>query len=197
MQTLPEERPPYVDFVVKAVEDRNATVAAGRYIAKDVDYAVITPFGGKDRVERPVAEWFPQMEEAVRGERFRRDWLEAYKGAYRQWKAGEEIPLDGTPIKSWSLISPAQQRNLIELNIRTVEDLAQATEEALQHLGMGAVELKARAANWLVAQKNDQPGKLAMEISSLAAKVQELSASLEAKDRTIAALQAAKDKAAK
>jgi hypothetical protein len=183
-----EERPPYVQFERRAVENRAATLSTGVYAKVDVDFALITPAGTRDQIERQVSEWFPQLRQSVAEERFRQDWLDLYIGAYEAWKKNQEIPLDGTPIKTWNALSPAQQANLLSVNIRTVEDLAAATEEALQFLGMGARDLKLRAQAYLAASKD--PGKLAAQLSELTAKVDTLTSALAAKDRELEALRA-------
>jgi hypothetical protein len=59
------------------------------------------------------------------------------------------MPLDGEAIKGWGVISPAQQANLIAINIRTVEDLAAVNDEGLKRIGMGAGELRDKAKAWL------------------------------------------------
>lgn len=49
---LQKDRPPYVEFVIHPVEDRAASIESGCYTAKDVVFAHIMPFGGKDIIER-------------------------------------------------------------------------------------------------------------------------------------------------
>lgn len=43
--------------------------------------------------------------------------------AYEAWKAGTEIPLDGTPLEAWSGVTPDQARFLKAMQIRTVEEV--------------------------------------------------------------------------
>lgn len=167
-----EERPPYVQFETRAVEDRNASIEAGHYVAKDVDFALITPQGSKDVVERIVSEWFEKLVQDVKEDRFPADWLRAYRAYYKEWKEGREIPLDGTPIRNWSLLSPAQVKMLLDINVRTVEDLAGANEETLGRIGMGGHDLKAKAKAWLDSAQDK--GKLAQRIAALEAENNDL-----------------------
>lgn len=165
-----DDRPPYVRFEVREVEDRDASLAAGGYKTKTIDYALITPVGGRECVERPTVEWLADLERVSRdrdGEagRFPRPWYESFKSGYERWKAGQEIPLNGTPIKTWVVPSPQQSRALVNANILTVEDLAQANDEALQRVGMGAQDLKRRAKDWLEQAKSQ--GTVAAEIEKL------------------------------
>lgn len=160
-----EARPPYVSFEVREVEDRAASIEAGHYVAKDVHFAVVTPAGSKDRHEKLAEDWFAQLEQQVREERFPREWYKAYKEAYAAWKEGREMPENGTSVTRWPVLSPSQVRQLLDLRVRTVEDLASANEETIMRLGMGGRSLKDKAVAWLAAANG--PGKLAEEVSSL------------------------------
>lgn len=160
-----DQRPPYVTFERRAVEDRNASIAAGHYVTKDVDFAVITPQGTRDRIERIVEDWFKGLAEQVRDNRVPQLWLTGYKSWYDQWKAGEELTLNGTPLKTWPVASPAQVANCITMRLLTVEDLATAGEDVIQRLGLSFADLQRRAKSWL-ASAGDQ-GKLVAELSAL------------------------------
>lgn len=188
MVTKAEDRPPYVTFEVRAEEDRNASIEAGHYVARDVDFAIITPIGSKDRIERPVAEWFTKLSGDVTEGRFKSEWLSAYRGIYKDWKDGNESPLSGTDIRNWPVVSPAQVKNLIELNVRTVEDLAAANEEVISNIGMGGRALKQKATDWLSSASTS--GKTSEELSSLRAANEDLKArndSLETQLKALAA----------
>lgn len=160
-----EARPPYVTFEVRAEEDRAETIKTGVYSVKNVDYAIITPQGSKDRIERVVDEWFPHLEQQVREDRFNPVWLDGFKTRYRIWKEGNEIPENGHAIVNWPAASPAQVKTLLAGGVRTIEDLAAANEEVLARLGMGARALKNRAVEWMAASKNG--GSHAEEIAAL------------------------------
>ena len=55
------DRPPYVEFITQPMENRNASIKAGHYVAEDVDYVVIIPQGGKDKIEQETAAWFDKL----------------------------------------------------------------------------------------------------------------------------------------
>lgn len=160
-----EERPPYVQFELRAVENRAASIAAGHYVATDVAYALVTPAGSKDRIERIVSEWFSQLEQQVQEGRFPAAWFSAYKKSFEAWKEGQEDPANGTPIRNWPVLSPAQTKLLLDLGVRAVEDLAVANEETIGRLGMGGRALKQKAIEWLESAKN--AGKQAEELVAL------------------------------
>lgn len=163
--SVAEARPPFVTFEVRAEEDRAKTIETGIYSVKNVDFAIITPQGSKDRIERKVDEWFPQLEQQVREERFSTVWLDGFKSRYRIWKETNEIPENGHPIVNWPAASPAQVKTLLAGGVRTIEDLAVANEEVLARLGMGARALKNRAVEWMAAAQNG--GAQAEEIAAL------------------------------
>lgn len=167
-----EERPAYVRFQRRPIKDGPASEREGRHVSKDVDYALVTPPYSRDVFEQVAPEWLAQMEKEVRNNRLPREWYERYVASYERWKKGEEMPLSGTPIKGWPVISPAQMNNLIAINILTVEDLAAANEEGRRRIGMGAQDLCDKAKAWLSQAKDKGP--LTMENSSLKAENQAL-----------------------
>jgi cell division protein FtsB len=167
-----EERPAYVRFQRRPIKDAAASEREGKYMAKDVDYALVTPPYSRDVFEQVATEWLAQMEKEVRNNRLPREWYERYEAAYERWKKGEELPLNGTPIKGWAVLSPAQMTNLIAINILTVEDLAAANEEGRRRIGMGAQDLCDKAKAWLSQAKDKGP--LTMENSTLKAENQAL-----------------------
>lgn len=151
-----EERPPYVQFETRAVEDRAQSTNA-QLAYKNVDYVIITPQGSKDRIERVVDDWFKYLKSQVEQQRFRQDWLQAYKTAYQAWKEDREPPLNGSAITTWPAATPAQVKLLLDLRLRTVEDLAAANEETVNRLGMGGRALVMKAQEWLRSSKDTAP----------------------------------------
>lgn len=160
-----EERPPYVRFERQVVEDKAASLAAGHYVGKDVDFVLVTPPGSKDEMVSKVDRWFENTERNVRDGRMNPKWLELWREGYARWKNGQEMPLNGTPIRGWGLVSPAQQETLIRLHIMTVEDLSCINDEGTRRIGMGAMELRNKAKNWLQSMKDHGP--LVSQVTSL------------------------------
>lgn len=172
-----KERPAYVTFEVREVEDRDASIAAGHYVGKDVIYAIITPPGSRDKIERVADEWMAQNKDAVKEDRLPREWERAYADIYKDFKEGRETPVDGTPILTWPPLSPSQQKSILAANIRTVEHLADANEAALNTIGMGGRALKQKAVEWL-AQAGGT-GKNAEEVIALRTELEASKASQE------------------
>lgn len=142
-------RPPYARFEMREVEDREKSLENKFYTTKDIAYALITPSGSRDVVEKIATEWFEQLEQFVREERFPPEWLRYYREQFRNWLEGQEPALEGTDIRNWPVASPSQQNQMRQIGIRTVEDLAEANEEALNRLGMGGRMLKEQAVAWV------------------------------------------------
>lgn len=173
MISLMQERPPYVTFEIRTEEDREATIREGRYMAKDVDFAIIVPAGSKDCIERKATEWLSDIKRKseYRPPGFNPLHADHFHKMYRAWKDKQEMPLSGTPINGWPAISPAQQDNLLSVNVRTVEDLAFLNESGLQRIGMGARALQDKAKAW-IDSANDH-GKVSSQVSALKLKVEE------------------------
>lgn len=186
-----KDRPAYIRFERRAVEDRAASEREGHFVSKDVDFAIVTPVGTKDEIPRNMAEWIPHLKQQVREGRLPASHEEHYIKCYEAFKKGEDLPTTGTPIKGWPVLSPAQQTNCIAANVRTVEDLAILNGEGAQRIGMGAQEMKSKAEAWLKASKDiglvvqsnavllGENARLKATVESLTAKNNELAAKLQ------------------
>lgn len=154
---LAKEKMPYVTFKTEAEEDLKASREKGRYIGMDVDYACITTPGTKDVLFERIPDWWEKKFDEVRNGRCPQAWLDKWQADYDRFKKGQELPTEGTPIRGWSQISPAQMEAIIRANILTVEDMATANDTALQMIGMGAVNVKYKAEAWLKQAKSKGP----------------------------------------
>jgi hypothetical protein len=188
-----QQRPPYVEFEQRAVEDRQKTIETGGYTARDVDFAIIRAIGAKDAVEKPAVEWLAHLKQLEQLGDWPREWVKFFHEQYAEWKAGHEITPNGTHVKNWGSVSPAEVATLIAAKILTVEDVAGATEEALQRIGMGARSLKQRAQAWMDSRAN---GKSAEELALLREDNKNQKDIIEQQDSTIKELQRQIDKLA-
>jgi len=159
------ERPPYVTFETRAMHDVKASNEQGHYVAVDVDYVLVTPPYSKDCFEDKVENWFTKQDVNARNGRQKLEWVEAWKKSYELYKQGLEIPLDGTPIRGWGALSPAQEKMILQAGIRTIEDLAACNDEGRRRLGMGGQDLVNKAKSWLNSV-NDH-GKVALQNAAL------------------------------
>lgn len=190
------DRPPYLRWELRQMEDRNASIAEGRYVARDVVFALLTPSGSKDVIPLIAEEFLKDCEEKARRGRYNPEWAKAFRASYDAWTKGVEMPESGTPIRGWPLLSPAAQEMYLRLNIRTVEDLALMTEEGIKNAGMGARGDKKKAEAWLEQAKTGaDAGKVAAlqtRNEELEAQVKELSATLTALGEQVRGMQTAR-----
>lgn len=185
MIEVKESRPPFIEFEKRAVEDRTRSIAEGKWASKDVDFVCVTPAGSKDRMECEVANWFSRVEQSVKDGRVPATWFEHYKHSYKLWQTGQEIPLNGTPIRTWPPASPSEAKRAVDMGILTVEDAAEMNEECLGRFGMGGRSFKQRAADWIAATKT---GKAAGELTTLRAENANLKIRLDSLEKQIAGM---------
>ena len=156
--------PPHVEFSIQPVEDREATMKAGRTIMKDKEYCTIYPRGGKDSVIKAIP---PEKDGNGYPNPAFREFRERFGVQYDYWKKGQDAPVEGTDLRNFPLLSPSEIQNCRTFHIMTVEQLAEASEEALKNIGLGSRKLKMDAQKWL--EFGDNGGKSVTRISALEA----------------------------
>jgi hypothetical protein len=78
------------------------------------------------------------------------DWhREKYAAEYAAFREGKSAQSQGTRLEDWAGVSAAQVKSLQYHNVFTVEALAALPDFALSQVGMGARDLKNKAAAWL------------------------------------------------
>ena len=90
--------------------------------------------------------------------------------AYDAWKAGNEMPENGTPLAAWSGVTPDQAAFLRKMGIRTVEDVRDMGEQAITALNWpNSRKLPALAKAYLegeaVAEKDSRISDLEEQIA--------------------------------
>ena len=160
-----QERPAFVRFEQRAFEDKPASLIAGMSVSKDVDMVFVTPPYTKEVYEFKWETWIANQERNAKNNRVPREFVDHWKKMYAAFKQGQEAPLNGSPIKDWSAISPAQCKNLIAMRILTIEDLAACNAEGMKRIGMGARDLVTKAKNWL--RSTQDHGAVTFEITQL------------------------------
>lgn len=128
------------------------------FIAKDIEGWDGKPFvrimipGDKNTIiEQPVKEDHKK--------RFPRQWL-----YFQMSQENPDAPEVGTTIESWHLdakdeIGKAQVEELRILKFRTVEQIAAASDNQLQRIGMGGVSLREKAKAYLVRKNRSETQK--------------------------------------
>ena len=127
-------------------------------------------------------EWFEQLDENLRAGRISQNYRDHCRKAFDVWRQKGEMPIDGTPIVTWNMISPAQQKQLLECDINTIEKAAEMTEDTMEQVGMGSRDIKRKAMAFVGA--DTAPEKQAADIVDLNTRLEserERNSSLEAK----------------
>jgi hypothetical protein len=105
-----------------------------------------------DEIPSISIQW-PGMDETVR--RIEPQDIQEYPEAFARFKAGSEPVTEGTPLAEWPMMSGSAMREIQYLGFKTVEQLAQAPDEAKRKLGPLSKFVKL-AQEWLAAAKSDQ-----------------------------------------
>lgn len=163
----------YVEFELRAEEDRQASIAAGHPVYVDVEYAVITMPGGTLVVDKKIT---PELLAEWKHGHNRKPPSPFALSVYQAWKDGQEAPLNGMDLKNWPGVTPAQIKMCHSVNIKTVEDLAATNQDAMRKMGMGAVALVEKAKSYL---SNAKGNKASEEVAALKVKMEAMQSLIE------------------
>jgi hypothetical protein len=110
-----------------------------------------------------------------------------------RWEKDQTLPVDGLPLESWPAITKAQIKACKNLGLRSVEDIATATDSIRQKLGMGASDLIAKAKAFLEnKERSANAGKIAKLEEAVAQLQEQLKESTETNKALAAELKARK-----
>ncbi len=102
------------------------------------------------------------------------------KPYYDNWKKGEAAPVNGTPLAAWPGATPQLVKALTPANIRSVEDLAEMEDSAIQRLAIPGLRDKQKQARAFL--------EAAKTTAVVSGEVVKLRDALESRDREIAEL---------
>ena len=178
---LPEEKHGfYVEFELRAEEDRNETMKVGHPVFHDIEIAIITMPGGNLVVDKVVsAELLNEWKRGIPGRKPPSPFATA---AYEAWKDGREAPVNGIDLKNWPGVTPAQLKMCQACNIRTVESLAESNAATIRKMGMGGVALKDKAISYM---KSAGLNKNSEEVSALKVEMEALREAVTKRDLQI------------
>ena len=126
----------FVRFFNEDVEDKEASAKAGRPIYKTREMCGIR-VPGKQHENCYVA----------------RRYIARFPKHYQAFKARENTPEEGTPLSEWPQMASTQVKELAFFNIKTVEQLANVTDNIIGNF-QGGVTLKRKAQEFLAAAEN-------------------------------------------
>jgi len=152
---IAKERPPFVQFEEREMGfNEEASKTAGRPIPRVVTLACITPHGSKDRFEKVADEWLKQIREQALRAQYPLEWANYFQAAYDEWKKGNELPREGTPVRTWPAVTKEQGVRLQALGLTTIEDLAQTPDGGLGVIGPDGRYLRDLAKSWINESKD-------------------------------------------
>lgn len=124
----------YPRFFVDQVQDNVASEQQGRPIFRDEERVeIIMPGNAQTRFVAKVNSEHTQR------------WPKEYEA----FKAGFEISPDGTPLEEWPILKRSQVLELKAIGFKTVEQVRDMNDHAIQRVGMGARMLKESALVFL------------------------------------------------
>lgn len=171
--TIQAERPPYVHFEAREHGvDAEATEATGHTVPRMVHFACITPHGSKDIVEKVAEEWLAQIQRLAIQGAYNPEWVKHFKSAFEEYKKGNELPREGTPVLTWQLGTTQSRKRLHELGITTVEDLAATPDTTLAMIGLDGRYLRDTARAWIAEGK--EKGITAKALADANARIDDL-----------------------
>jgi len=196
MSVIPQifdKRPPFVRFEVREIGlDPAATEREGRPIPREVIMAIITPWGSKDEIEKIAEEWLDQIKKQAMNGQYSLEWATHFRLQFDEWKKGNELPREGTPIRTWAMIAHIEPRRRLQaLGIHTVEDLAAIPDSGLGGIGLDARYLRDLARGWLTEAKDK--GANAKELADAKHRITELEGTIERQNARLARLEALLD----
>lgn len=167
-----KEAPPFVRFeFMECGVNAEASAKAGRPIPLVKAYALIMQHGSKDVLEKDAEEWLAQIHEKALQGQYSPEWVARFKLQYEEFTKGNELPRDGTPIRTWPAPNREQVIRLLALGITTVEDLAAVPDAGLGNIGLDGRVLRDLAKNFIEA--GEGIGVLARKLADAEQKARE------------------------
>lgn len=123
----------------------------------EVDMIEYGPIGSPDKslitcTIRSLRDVLPMTDRSNPAIVFAHARWEYIKPKYEAWKAGQEMPLDGTPISAWNGVTPEQAEVFKRNGVRTVEEISQLTDAHIERFPIAHMrQLIMQAKNFLTA----------------------------------------------
>lgn len=134
-----------VKFFNAYVENREKSMKEGRPIFDEIP---------------SVSIHWPGMDETVR--RIEPHDIQTWPELYAAFTAGKEAPTSGTPLTEWAALPGSVVKELQHLGFKTIEQLADASDEMKRRLGTAAQFVK-KAKEWIGAANSTQNQVVALK----------------------------------
>jgi len=130
MRPDPKDNNLLVKFYKEAIESPAQSDLVGHPVFVDVDMIeILVPGDQYNVVTTKVTQYY----------------IDRFPDEYKRYKQNDTQEVYGWALKAWPVIQPSQLKTLEYLNIFTVEQLANLTDQQAQKLGMDATGLRAKA----------------------------------------------------
>ena len=164
-----------VEFFEDSKLNKRKSESEGRPIYDAVEKVRIRIAGDNKSVHVAFANDLSSVREP--GSNRRLAYKELHKGPYEAFKQGQKFIGSGTPLKEAPFLNEAKRKELMALNIFSVEALASLDGANLAKLGMGGRALKDQAEAYIAkAADTSDVTKLAAENADLTARIAQLEA---------------------
>jgi hypothetical protein len=188
MITIFDKRPPFVRFEERELGiDPAASEKEGRPIPRVVVMACITPHGSKDVVEKVAEDWLKQIRAQALQGNYNLDWVKFFEESYAEWKKGNELPREGTPIATWPMAHNEARKRIRAAGYQTVEDLAQIPDSGITEIGLDGRYWRDTARAWV--NESQTKGANAKELADVKAENERLRGELDRQRERHAALE--------
>ncbi len=164
---MTKETPPFVRFEYRE-HGRNveASDKAGRPVPNIEKMVIVMQRGSKDEWVGIAEDWLTEKHKAASEGTYPPQWVEGFRRQFEAFLKGDELPPEGTPIKTWSAITREQVIRLLATNIRTVEELAATPDASLMtQIGLDGRTLRDTARAFI--EEGKTIGGSAVKIAAL------------------------------
>lgn len=159
----------HYEWTYRGIKSEGESIAAGRAIFKQRLFCYIHLPGGKNIVPKEFKEETPEKLAPFFAMHPKAQRI------YQLWKAGNERPVDGTPIDLWPGMDEGQREEFKAQKIYTIEQVASLSDLNLQTLGPSARGIRNKARIYLDNAKNaaasEELDKLRAELAEMRAQM--------------------------
>lgn len=189
MITMQKEQPPFVRFeYMECGRDVEASEKSGRHIPLVKAHALIMQHGSKDVLEKNAEEWLAHIrQKAIEGQ-YPSEWVKRFEMQFEEFTKGNELPREGTPIRTWPAPNREQVIRLLALGITTVEDLSAVPDAGLGNIGLDGRNLRDLARNYIEAGTGN--GALAKKLADAEQLARDQADQIKRMSESISALEA-------
>lgn len=178
---------PVLKFEYRNIEDPTVLLAEGVRGVKQILFVVVTPIGSRDSHE---VEWDSFRADKLRDKQQGRlplGWMEVFEAAHKAFIDGEkeEVHVEGTRLSAWPAMDKATIVNCQRLGIYSVEQLANAPEDAIGRIGMRGMQLRNLAKEFLNLRSDTKHAALIQQLQLELAAEKEKSAKLETANESL------------